>query len=60
MAPGNRSYLKSEKLYAEACQVLPGGVNSSLRNILPHLMVRKTAGALLEEAIEFAVEPGAG
>jgi len=29
---------------------MPGGVNSSLRNILPHLVVKKTAGATLIDA----------
>lgn len=37
----------SEKLYEQACKVLPGGVNSTIRNVLPHLVFQKTAGALL-------------
>jgi len=47
MAPAKRSYVKSEQLYEQACQVMPGGVNSSLRNVLPHLVFKKMAGALL-------------
>ncbi len=47
MASGKRSYLTSEKLFEEACQSLPGGVNSAVRNTLPHLVFKKTAGALL-------------
>jgi len=50
MAPGTRSYVKSEQLYEQACQVMPGGVNSSLRNVLPHLVFKKTEGALLVDA----------
>ena len=50
MASEKRSYANSERLYAQACQVMPGGVNSSLRNILPHLVVKKTAGAMLIDA----------
>jgi glutamate-1-semialdehyde 2,1-aminomutase len=50
MATEKRSYVNSERLYAQACQVLPGGVNSSLRNIQPHLIFQKTAGALLVDA----------
>lgn len=50
MAPEKRSYANSETLYEQACQVMPGGVNSSLRNTLPHLVVKKTAGAMLMDA----------
>jgi glutamate-1-semialdehyde 2,1-aminomutase len=50
MASEGRSYTNSERLYEQACQVMPGGVNSSLRNILPHLVVKKTAGATLIDA----------
>jgi glutamate-1-semialdehyde 2,1-aminomutase len=50
MAPGDRSYVNSARLYEQACQVLPGGVNSSLRNILPHLIFTKAAGAILADA----------
>ena len=45
-----RSFAESERLYARACEVLPGGVNSSIRNVLPHLVFKKTAGALLVDA----------
>lgn len=47
MESGKRSHVKSERLYAQACEVLPGGVNSSIRNVLPHLVFKKTAGATL-------------
>jgi len=50
MASGDRSYRNSARLYEQACQVLPGGVNSSLRNILPHLILTKAAGAILTDA----------
>jgi glutamate-1-semialdehyde 2,1-aminomutase len=45
-----RSFAESERLYARACEVLPGGVNSSIRNVLPHLVFKKTAGATLVDA----------
>jgi glutamate-1-semialdehyde 2,1-aminomutase len=45
-----RSFAESERLYARACEVLPGGVNSSIRNVLPHLVIKKTAGATLVDA----------
>ena len=45
-----RRYVNSERLYEQACRVLPGGVNSSLRNVVPHLVFTKTAGALLVDA----------
>ncbi len=49
MASPKRDYRTSEKLYDLACQVVPGGVNSALRNVLPHLVFRTTEGALLED-----------
>ncbi len=39
--------LNSEKLYALACESVPGGVNSALRNTMPHLVIRRAAGAIL-------------
>lgn len=42
-----RSSYYSEKLYAQACRVLPGGVNSALRNVLPHLVFKRAEGATL-------------
>ncbi len=45
-----RRYPASEKLYEQACQVLPGGVNSTLRNISPHLIFKKAEGATLVDA----------
>lgn len=50
MASEKQSYANSDKLYEQACQVIPGGVNSSLRNIVPHLVVKRAAGATLIDA----------
>ena len=50
MESGDRSYLKSAQLYEQACAVMPGGVNSSLRNILPHLIFTQASGAVLTDA----------
>lgn len=47
MSSEKRRHANSERLYEQACQVLPGGVNSSVRNIVPHLVFKKTTGALL-------------
>ncbi len=41
--------LNSERLYAQACESVPGGVNSALRNTLPHLVIRRAAGATLQD-----------
>ena len=41
------SHARSQELYEQACQVLPGGVNSSLRNVVPHLVFKQTHGAIL-------------
>ncbi len=45
-----RNCAKSQALYEKACQVIPGGVNSSLRNIVPHLIVREARGAIFADA----------
>ena len=45
-----RSTTSSKRLHAEACGVIPGGVNSAQRHILPHLVIRKAAGASLFDA----------
>jgi glutamate-1-semialdehyde 2,1-aminomutase len=50
MASDDRNHAKSARLYEQACEVMPGGVNSSLRNILPHLIFTKAAGAILTDA----------
>jgi glutamate-1-semialdehyde 2,1-aminomutase len=50
MVSRKRSYANSERLYEQACQVIPGGVNSSLRNILPHLVIKQATGATLLDA----------
>jgi len=45
-----RETLNSEKLYALACEAIPGGVNSAQRNIHAHLAVRRAEGAILFDA----------
>jgi glutamate-1-semialdehyde 2,1-aminomutase len=50
MTSEKRSTTNSEHLHAEACHVIPGGVNSAQRHMLPHLVIRKAAGALLYDA----------
>jgi glutamate-1-semialdehyde 2,1-aminomutase len=50
VAPGHKETRKSERLYALACESVPGGVNSALRNTLPHLVMRNAAGAILTDA----------
>jgi glutamate-1-semialdehyde 2,1-aminomutase len=47
---GKRSSTNSERLHAEACEFIPGGVNSAQRHILPHLVIRQALGALLFDA----------
>ncbi len=48
--PGKQNFSCSDKLYEQACRVLPGGVNSTLRNVLPHLVFKKAEGAMLVDA----------
>jgi glutamate-1-semialdehyde 2,1-aminomutase len=50
MVSETHSYANSARLYEQACQVMPGGVNSSLRNVQPHLIFTKSAGATLTDA----------
>jgi len=50
MADGTRSYATSQKLYEEACRIIPGGVNSALRNVVPHLIFKEARGAILVDA----------
>jgi glutamate-1-semialdehyde 2,1-aminomutase len=45
--PNDRSLFRSDQLYREARQVLPGGVNSALRNVVPHLVFKRAEGATL-------------
>jgi glutamate-1-semialdehyde 2,1-aminomutase len=40
----------SERVYVEACEYIPGGVNSSLRSIEPHLVFTRAAGAIIVDA----------
>jgi glutamate-1-semialdehyde 2,1-aminomutase len=39
----------SDRLFAEACEWIPGGVNTSLRNVPPHIVFRSAHGALLKD-----------
>jgi len=39
----------SEKLFQQALQVIPGGVNSVVRNVVPHLVFKKAKGAMLAD-----------
>src|SRR3990172_5543185 len=50
MSSEPRSYANSQRLYAAACEVMPGGVNSQLRNAVPHLIFKETRGAILVDA----------
>jgi glutamate-1-semialdehyde 2,1-aminomutase len=45
-----RSHLNSDEIYRRACELLPGGANSSFRNFEPHLSIRKAEGALLVDS----------
>ena len=45
-----RRYAQSGRLYDEGCKYIPGGVNSSLRNIEPHLIFSKAEGAIIIDA----------
>jgi len=48
---GTKSELsKSEHLYSLACESIPGGVNSALRRIEPHLVIQHAEGAILRDA----------
>lgn len=50
MASSQKENWNCERLYALACESVPGGVNSALRNTLPHLVMRKAEGAILTDA----------
>ena len=45
-----RTYTKSEKRYQAACEVIPGGVNSSLRRCWPHAVFVRSKGAVITDA----------
>lgn len=47
MKSAERHGFSSERLFAEACRMVPGGVNSSVRNTLPHLVFKQAEGARL-------------
>jgi glutamate-1-semialdehyde 2,1-aminomutase len=50
MTSDKRTTANSERLYAEACEVIPGGVNSAHRSTLPRLVIRKAGGAVFYDA----------
>ena len=50
MPPQSRNHTESQRLYAKACEVIPGGVNSAHRNFVPHLVIRETRGATIVDA----------
>ncbi len=43
------NYSKSEKLYREACEVIPGGVNSTLRRCWPQPVWARAKGAVITD-----------
>ena len=45
-----RRTMNNESLYQSACESIPGGVNSALRNLEPHLVVKRAEGAILKDA----------
>ena len=50
--PGLREsrYSGSEKVFEQACRIIPGGVNSSFRSAEPRLVIRRAEGARLTDA----------
>ncbi|MGD0697736.1 MAG: aspartate aminotransferase family protein [Terriglobia bacterium] len=50
MNSAKRETPNSDRLYAAACESIPGGVNSAQRSIHPHLVIQRAAGALLLDA----------
>lgn len=44
-----QSYIRSNQRYADACSVIPGGVNTSLRRFHPHLVFSGAKGAILTD-----------
>jgi glutamate-1-semialdehyde 2,1-aminomutase len=45
-----RKHSESQRLFDRACRVVPGGVNSALRNFVPHLVIREARGATFTDA----------
>jgi len=41
---------QSHHLYKQACEVIPGGVNTSLRRVDPHLVFTRSQGAIITDA----------
>ncbi|HEV2178662.1 MAG TPA: aspartate aminotransferase family protein [Terriglobia bacterium] len=50
MGVATRNYATSEELYTEACRLIPGGVTSAARKVIPHLVFREARGARLVDA----------
>jgi glutamate-1-semialdehyde 2,1-aminomutase len=50
MAAEKPKTTRSDKLFAQALEYVPGGVNSALRNVPPNLVFTKAAGATLTDA----------
>lgn len=50
MSSPKLSSQNSERLHTLAMESIPGGVNSALRNALPHLAFKKASGAILTDA----------
>lgn len=44
-----QSYIRNNQRYADACTVIPGGVNTSLRRFDPHLVFSGAKGAVLTD-----------
>lgn len=43
-------HAQNDLLYARACEVIPGGVNTSLRRVAPHLVFTRANGARIVDA----------
>src|SRR2546425_1769863 len=43
-------YSRSRRLYSDACEVTPGGVNTSLRRVFPQLVFTRAKGAIITDA----------
>ena len=41
---------RSRRLYSDACEVIPGGVNTSLRRVSPQLVFTRAQGAIITDA----------
>lgn len=41
---------RSDLIYSRACEVIPGGVNTSLRRVVPHLVFSRASGSKITDA----------